>query len=145
MPVTSFRYFMIHKPHGMESQFINNFPAPVLGDLPFHFPEGTHAIGRLDKHSEGLLLLTTNKKITRLLFQGPVAHKRTYLVQVKHRVKPEQLVQLQNGVSIRITGGQQYTTPPCDVRLVEVPEDLYPEPVPRKHYYETGCLVISLT
>jgi 23S rRNA pseudouridine2457 synthase len=36
--------------------------------------------------SEGLLLLTTNKKVTKLLFQGVRPHIRTYLVQVKNKV-----------------------------------------------------------
>ena len=64
------RYFIIYKPVNMVSQFISTHQVKLLGDLNFDFPEGTHAIGRLDQHSEGLLLLTTNKKITKLLFQG---------------------------------------------------------------------------
>src|SRR3954471_12704493 len=106
------RYYMINKPFNMESQFISHHEAVLLGDLDYEFPEGTHAIGRLDKHSEGLLLLTTNKKITKLLFQSPVPHPRTYLVQVKHHVSEERLVELQSGVAIRIKGGEFYTTPP---------------------------------
>ena len=56
----------------MVSQFVSTHDVRLLCDLDFNFPEGTHAIGRLDNHSEGLLLLTTNKKITSLLFQGVV-------------------------------------------------------------------------
>ena len=52
----------------MVSQFVSNREERLLGDLDFTFPEGIHAIGRLDKDSEGLLILTTNKKITRLTF-----------------------------------------------------------------------------
>lgn len=51
----------------MVSQFVSSHQVRLLGELAFDFPEGTHAIGRLDNHSEGLLLLTTNPKITRLL------------------------------------------------------------------------------
>ena len=68
--------------------------------LNFDFPAGTHAIGRLDQNSEGLLLLTTNKKITKLLFQGPIPHKRTYLVQVKNLMSQETAKQLANGIAI---------------------------------------------
>ena len=60
------RYFILHKPINMVSQFVSSHEVRLLGDLDFIFPEGTHAIGRLDQNSEGLLLLTTNKKITKL-------------------------------------------------------------------------------
>src|SRR6187549_54423 len=113
-----YRYFILHKPYGMESQFISPHAGPLLGDLSFSFPAGTHAIGRLDKYSEGLLLLTTNKKITALLFQSKIPHKRTYLVQVKHIVSPEGLAKLRNGLTIRVKGGGMYTTPPCEVHIV---------------------------
>ena len=77
------RYFIINKPYNMVSQFVSTHDVGLLSDLDFDFPENTHAIGRLDNHSEGLLILTTNKKVTRLLFSSAIAHKRTYLVQVK--------------------------------------------------------------
>ncbi|HEV7620809.1 MAG TPA: pseudouridine synthase, partial [Flavisolibacter sp.] len=80
------RYFIVHKPLNMVSQFISKDDVGLLGDLDFKFPEGTHAIGRLDSNSEGLLILTTNKKVTKLLFQGEQPHKRTYLVEVNHAV-----------------------------------------------------------
>ena len=138
-----YRYFMLHKPYGMESQFISPYAGPLLGDLSFSFPEGTHAIGRLDKHSEGLLLLTTNKKITALLFEGPVPHKRTYLVQVKHKVSEESLQQLRTGVPIRITGELFYTTPPCEVHIVEPSHFPSPRPIPA--YVENTWLSITIT
>lgn len=72
------RYFLVNKPLNMVSQFVSSHDVRLLGDLNFNFPEGTHAIGRLDQNSEGLLLLTTNKKITKLLFQGTVPHKSIF-------------------------------------------------------------------
>lgn len=127
----------------MESQFISNYPGRLLGDLSFPFPEGTHAIGRLDKPSEGLLLLTTNKKITKLLFQGATPHRRTYHVQVEHTVNQESLSQLRNGVSIRITGETWYTTPPCEADIVS--PLLFPSPWPNEYPIETTWLRLTIT
>ncbi len=109
----------------MVSQFTSPHDVVLLGNLDFHFPEGTHAIGRLDNHSEGLLILTTNKKITRLLFQSAAPHKRVYLVQVNNLVSQEALIRLRSGVAIRIKGGENYTTQPCDVLIISKPEELY--------------------
>jgi len=107
------RYFMVNKPVNMVSQFVSSHAVNLLSSLPFIFPEGTHAIGRLDQNSEGLLLLTTNKKVTRLLFQGAVPHKRTYLVQVKNKVSAESIQKLAQGLTISATYGESFITTPC--------------------------------
>lgn len=109
----------------MVSQFIAQDKVRVLGELDFDWPEGTHAIGRLDNHSEGLLLLTTNKTITKLLFQSSVPHKRTYLVMVHRVVTPETAEQLSKGVVIKIKEGVDYTTTPCEVKITEPPAGLF--------------------
>lgn len=109
----------------MVSQFVSTHDVKLLGDLDFKFPAGIHAVGRLDNHSEGLLILTTNKKITRLLFLSEVPHKRTYLVQINNIISPENLSRLQNGVDIRIKTGITYTTTPCQVEIVTNPQTLY--------------------
>jgi 23S rRNA pseudouridine2457 synthase len=96
------RYFVINKPYNMVSQFKSPDPVRLLGNLDFKFPEGTHAIGRLDNLSEGLLLLTTNKKVTKLLFEGAVPHKRTYLVRVRGIPTGEELTLLRKGIPILV-------------------------------------------
>lgn len=116
-----------------------------LHDLNYPFPEGIHAIGRLDKNSEGLLLLTTNKKVTRLLFQGEKLHKRTYLVKVRHAVSEESLIALRTGIAIRIKGGGFYTTTPCEVDIIPVPEGLFENPFESKDYAPYTWLRIVLT
>jgi 23S rRNA pseudouridine2457 synthase len=115
------RYFALHKPINMVSQFISSHDVNLLGSIDFDFPEGTHAIGRLDNGSEGLLLLTTNKKITKLLFQSKQLHQRTYIVQVANQVSATALQTLQNGVSIRIKGDVYWTTTPCQVQIIDAP------------------------
>ena len=59
------RHFVLHKPYGYLSQFklVTNKKKKLLGEL-YDFPDNTMAIGRLDKTSEGLLLLTTNGKVS---------------------------------------------------------------------------------
>jgi 23S rRNA pseudouridine2457 synthase len=116
------RYFVLHKPFNMVSQFKSTHKVGLLGDLDFTFPAGTHAIGRLDNHSEGLLILTTNKKVTRLLFLSDTPHERTYLVQINNELSKANLEKLRTGVSFKIKTGVMYTTPPCKVLVVQHPE-----------------------
>ncbi len=139
------RYFMLNKPCGMVSQFKSPDPVSLLGELSFSFPEGTHAIGRLDKDSEGLLLLTTNKKITRLLFSSRTPHKRTYLVQVRNKVSDEALHLLRTGVAIPIEEGAMYNTPPCAVDIVQPPDDLFLSPFSYPAQLQSTWLQITLT
>jgi 23S rRNA pseudouridine2457 synthase len=131
------RYFIINKPYHMVSQFVSSNRVKLLGSLDFDFPEGTHAIGRLDNHSEGLLILTTNKKVTRLLFQTETPHKRVYLVRVSGKVSTEELERLRAGVTIRLEGGKDYTTPPCEVDILDTPENLEPCQLPRENLSHT--------
>ena len=116
-----YKYFKIHKPYNMVSQFISSHHVRLLGDLNYSFPEGIHAIGRLDNHSEGLLLLTTNPKVTRLLFQGETTHHRTYLVQVKNKMSEETAQKLSEGIPIEIKGVQKYITQHCKVEIISKP------------------------
>lgn len=129
----------------MVSQFISPDNVRLLGDLNFNFPEGTHAIGRLDNNSEGLLLLTTNKKITRLLFLGDVPHKRTYMIQVEKIVTEQTLEKLRSGVPIRVKGGSDYTTAPCEVEITGRPENLWPRLHEFRHDLPHTWLKITLT
>ena len=139
------RYFILNKPFNMVSQFVSTDEVPLLTAIDFNFPEGTHAIGRLDAHSEGLLILTTNKKVTRLLFQGEVPHKRTYLVQVLQQMSQESLQEIRDGVSIRIKGNVDWTTTPCEAEIVEKPADLFLVENALQDFIPHTWLTISLT
>lgn len=120
------RYFIINKPYKMVSQFVSPDKVRLLGALDFDFPEGTHAIGRLDNDSEGLLILTTNKKVTKLLFESKTPHKRTYLVQVRNVMSAATFQHLKAGVSIRIGEEEQYMAVPEEVTIVDKPANLIP-------------------
>ncbi|NCI51130.1 rRNA pseudouridine synthase [Sediminibacterium roseum] len=143
--MTPHRYFVLNKPYNMVSQFVSPHNVRLLGDLGFDFPEGTHAIGRLDNQSEGLLLLTTNQKITRLLFQGERPHVRTYMVQVKNRVSNENLQKLKNGIGISAKNGGTHFTGVCDVSIMEPPANLFSSGYELREGVENTWLRISLT
>lgn len=139
------RYFIIHKPRNMVSQFVSSHDVRLLGDLDFDFPEGTHAIGRLDKDSEGLLLLTTNKRITRLLFEGSTPHARSYLVQVKYEVSDEKIALLRAGIGISHTNDSIYTTQPCLVERITQPETYISNANELQFYIPHSWLLLTLT
>ncbi len=109
----------------MVSQFVSTEDVRLLGSIDFDFPEGTHAIGRLDNLSEGLLILTTNKKVTGLLFHGEKPHKRTYLVQVSGIVSDEMIETLRGGVSIKIKNDTFWKTSPCEIEKIDKPDECY--------------------
>ncbi|MFZ1528413.1 MAG: pseudouridine synthase [Ferruginibacter sp.] len=115
------RYFILHKPYNMVSQFISPHHVRLLGHLGIEWPAGIHAVGRLDNHSEGLLILTTNKKLTHLLFEAETPHNRTYWVQVNGEVGDEALQQLKNGVEFTIKNGTKYNAIPVDVKIIAEP------------------------
>jgi 23S rRNA pseudouridine2457 synthase len=129
----------------MVSQFISSHEVRLLGDLDFNFPEGTHAIGRLDNHSEGLLILTTNKKVTRLLFAPEKKHKRTYLVMVKNKVSEETLQRIKKGIEIPITTGENYIAIPDSIEIVTNVNDYYVHMDDIRQNYPHSWLLMTLT
>lgn len=139
------RYFALNKPRNMVSQFISSHQVGLLGDLDFAFPPGTHALGRLDNDSEGLLLLTTNKKVTRLLFLDTKPHQRTYLVMVQNVMQPETLAKLQTGVPIKIKNGDWYNAQPQSAEIIAHPKAICPQATDPREAYPHTWLLITLT
>lgn len=117
------RYFVVYKPYKMLSQFVRMPKKRCLADLDFDFPAGTNALGRLDENSEGLLILSTDKKLNQLLLKPENLHKRVYWVQVQFKVRDEELKVLEEGMTIRLEKGD-YLTKPCKARVMEPPHNL---------------------
>jgi 23S rRNA pseudouridine2457 synthase len=143
---TEHKYYVVNKPYNMLSQFAGDVaPNRLLAELKFDFPEHIHAIGRLDNLSEGLLLLTTNKKVTKLLFESTQTHTRRYLIQVEHLVTEDTLIKIRNGVKIHVKGGVDYTTKPCEAYLANGHEYQFSNGY-QHHKNAPHCwLMISLT
>ncbi len=123
---TDQRHFMMYKPYGYLSQFVNNGQKQnskkLLGEL-HDFPSGTMAIGRLDEKSEGLLLLTTDGKTSNHICSGGI--EKEYYAQVDGDITNEAIKTLGLGVEIGFDG-KKYTTSPCKASVLKtIPE--FPE------------------
>jgi 23S rRNA pseudouridine2457 synthase len=111
---------MIHKPYGYLSQFVCELKKKkLLGDL-HDFPEGTMAIGRLDEESEGLLLLTTDGKMSELVRSKKI--EKEYYAQVDGLITDEAIATMQQGVEIGIRDVKYQTSPCTAFRLEKAPE-----------------------
>jgi 23S rRNA pseudouridine2457 synthase len=113
------RHFILHKPYGTISQFVNPHKRKkkLLGEL-FDFPEKTMAIGRLDVNSEGLLLLTTDGKVSESVRSKKV--EKEYYVQVDGEITQNAVDLLKTGVEIGFDG-KKYITNPCKSSLIPFP------------------------
>ncbi|HCV51712.1 MAG TPA: pseudouridine synthase [Saprospirales bacterium] len=113
----SHHHFIIFKPWGYHSQFIlaGNKKKLLLGSL-HDFPDGTMSIGRLDKPSEGLLLLTTDGKMSQAVRSKKVV--KEYYVQVDGEITEEALTKLRNGVEIMVEK-ELYMTRPSKTHVMD--------------------------
>lgn len=111
------RHFIIHKPFGYLSQFKleDNRKKKLLGELG-EFPEGTMSIGRLDKDSEGLLLLTTDGKVSYAICSSKV--EKEYYAQLDGIITDTAIEQIRNGVEIGFEG-VRYMTKKCKASLLD--------------------------
>ena len=111
--------FVIHKPFNVLSQFTSEDGKKTLKDL-FDVPSTVYPVGRLDYDSEGLLILTDDKKLNQHLLNPAFAHEREYWVQVEGEITNEAIEQLQNGVPINING-KIYHTKKCKAKKFTSP------------------------
>lgn len=112
-------HYKLYKPFGMLSQMHSNDPKErkkrFLSEL-FDFPGAVMPIGRLDEKSEGLLLLTTDGKLSDTINRSEV--EKEYWVQLDGIVTQHALEFLRTGVEIGLSGSV-YRTKPCMARIIE--------------------------
>lgn len=101
-------YFIVHKPYQVLSQFSSEDGKRTLKKF-FDVPSNVYPVGRLDYDSEGLLLLTDDKKLNKLLLDPTQKHEREYWVQVEGIMSEAAINELQQGVFIQ-SNGKKYLT-----------------------------------
>ena len=117
----TFKYFLIYKPYGMLSQFTKEVEHHcTLADLNYKFEKDIYPVGRLDKDSEGLLILSNDKKLTEALLNPKNKHSRNYWVQVDKIPTIEALQQLKEGVEIKVNK-KKHKCLPTKVQILPQP------------------------
>ncbi|MCH7817556.1 MAG: pseudouridine synthase [Proteobacteria bacterium] len=105
---------LFNKPFGVLSQFTGAEPQATLAN--YIKRRGFYAAGRLDKDSEGLLLLTDDGKLQQIISNPKYQGAKTYLAQVEGEIDDDALWKLQQG--IRLKDG---LTRSAEVRRIEEP------------------------
>ncbi len=116
-----FRYFIIYKPFKTLSQFTTDEEKQTLANF-FSVPKNVYPVGRLDEDSEGLLILTNDKKLNHRLLDPAFEHEREYWVQVEGNISHDAVMQMQQGLQINIKGKQHLTKPAIIEIFNEAPQ-----------------------
>jgi 23S rRNA pseudouridine2604 synthase len=104
-------YIALNKPVGITSTTEKNVKGNIV-DLVNH-PLRIFNIGRLDKDSDGLILLTNDGDIVNEILRAENEHEKEYIVSVDRPITPEFIKQMSEGVEILGT-----KTLPCEVRQI---------------------------
>jgi 23S rRNA pseudouridine2457 synthase len=110
-----FKYYAINKPFNVLSQFTDKQGRKTLKDF-FDFSKDIYPIGRLDRDSEGLLLLTNDRTLTDFLLNPKNKHEREYLAQIEGIPREEDLKKLEEGLII-----EKVKTLPAKAKKVSEP------------------------
>jgi 23S rRNA pseudouridine2457 synthase len=131
------RYVLFNKPYSVLSQFTDagtgHHTLKKFIDVP-----GVYAAGRLDRDSEGLLLLTDDGALIKRLTDPKHHIEKTYWVMVEGDATPAKLTRLERGIQLK-----DYLTLPAKVRLIPSP-GLSPRPRPVTPHGPTAWIEIKL-
>lgn len=119
------RLLLFNKPFGVLSQFTDRGSPTVRSTLSdFIAVKGVYPAGRLDRDSEGLLLLCDDGRLQARIADPRFKMPKTYLVQIEGDPQDAELEPLRNGV--RLKDGR---TLPAEVARIDEP-DLWPRNPP---------------
>jgi 23S rRNA pseudouridine2605 synthase len=106
-------YLILHKPPGYLSTTVDPYGRPTVMEL-CSVPQRIYPVGRLDKDSEGLLLLTNDGPLTQRLTHPRYQHEREYQVLVQGQPGRQALRALRQGVTL-----EDGKTSPAQVHLIQ--------------------------
>lgn len=116
-----YRYYMLHKPSGVVTATKDNIDKTVIDLLPKELTKDIFPVGRLDKDTEGLLLLTNDGELSHNLLSPKKHVAKTYYVECDGQLDNVKIEQLCAGVDI----GDEAITLPAKVEVITIKDDNY--------------------
>lgn len=110
-------YIMLNKPRGFITTMHDEMDRKCVAELISDVPERVYPVGRLDRESEGLLLLTNDGEFANALTHPSKHVPKTYRVTVRPDVTKEQLAAFENGIEI-----EGRMTLPAEVHILDKQE-----------------------
>lgn len=111
-PKAVYQYYALHKPRGIESTFNKEITDNLSTVFPFN---GEFIVaGRLDKASEGLLLISNDGKWVHSITRPEFRKEKEYIVEVDKEITDEFILKMEAGVDIGIC-----VTEPCSAEKLE--------------------------
>ena len=108
-----YRYIMLNKPKGVLSSTEDDEARQTVRDL-VDVPGHLYPIGRLDKQSEGLILMTNDGMLANRLTHPKYGHTKSYRVWVERKPSNEDLERWENGLML-----DDKMTLPCRIKVVD--------------------------
>lgn len=110
-------YYIFYKPEGVVTTLYDPEGRPTIKDFIKRIPYRIYPVGRLDYHSEGLLLLTNDGELSYAILHPSRKIPKTYIVKVKGHVEEKELDKLRHGIRL-----EEGLTAPARVRFIRYSE-----------------------
>jgi 23S rRNA pseudouridine2604 synthase len=130
-PKKTYRYFAYNKPRGVITHSPQGEEKSIEDVIPL---QGVFPIGRLDKDSFGLIIMTDDGRITDSLLNPRNEHEKEYEVSVLHDLPDDFKHKMERGVNIG-----DYTTKPCTVTILHTRSFLITLTEGKKHQIRRMC------
>jgi len=131
---------LFNKPFDVLCQFTDEQGRKTLAD--FIKQRDVYAAGRLDRDSEGLLILTDDGKLQHIITDPKNKMPKTYWVQVEGEITNQAISHLKNGIELK-----DGITKPAKAKIIPQPEKIWPRepPIRKRKNIPTSWIELSIT